>query len=282
MSHDKIDLLGATSPAQLSATRVELHWLSQVLGAAGDGFLERAPDDSQSNLVWDAEKAALVGRLIGNGTQLGLAIASAELVVFSEGRGAVERKPARGNTLAGLLDWATGALARNSQARPGAPLKTRDYEMPSHSVASGQPFAFPDRQALDELQRWFANSTIWLKDARTVDPRAGAVRCWPHHFDIGGIIMLEPDKPFSEARQIGFGWAPGDASYDQPYFYITPFPVPDSLPALTCGHWHREGFTGAILTGQDVVAAGDKSAQDARVRCFLRSTMEGAIPLVSP
>ena len=53
--------------------------------------------------------------------------------------------------------------------------------------------------------------------------------------------MLEPDKPFEEARQMGFGWSPGDTTYDQPYFYINPYGIdrPDSLPSLPSGSWSK-------------------------------------------
>lgn len=52
-------------------------------------------------------------------------------------------------------------------------------------------------------------------------------------------------------------FSPGDGSYDQPYFYVTPWPYPstDALPLLPAGvHWHTEGWTGAVLTAEQVIS----------------------------
>ncbi|NNE17483.1 MAG: hypothetical protein HKN10_03295, partial [Myxococcales bacterium] len=60
-----------------------------------------------------------------------------------------------------------------------------------------------------------------------------------------------------EARSIGVGFSPGDGSYDQPYFYVTPWPYPEasSLPRLTKGaEWHRSGWTGAVLTAERLLS----------------------------
>jgi hypothetical protein len=270
--------LGKVAPIALTQARVELHWLAQVLAATGDAFLEPAADDSQSNAVWNPTNAALVGRPIGNGAQLGLVIAKAELVVIGADGAVTARIAARGKKLAELLLWAGDAMAVASNSSAKAALKVRDYAMPEHAVSKGQAFAFEDAGACAELARWFENATVWITEARDLDSRASEVRCWPHHFDIGGIIMLEPDKPFEEARQMGFGWSPGDASYDEPYFYITPFPVPENLFELPSGHWHSEGFTAAILTGTDVA---NSDAQTELVTAFLRDTIAKALPLIT-
>jgi hypothetical protein len=48
------------------------------------------------------------------------------------------------------------------------------------------------------------------------------------------------------------GLSPGDSSYAEPYFYVTPWPYPESpaLPQLPAGAaWHRTGWFGAVLTG---------------------------------
>ncbi len=275
-----VDALGAVAPVALTDTRIELHWLAQVISAAGDAFLERAPDDSHSNCAWDHTHSALVGRPIGDGARIGLVVAEAELIVIAADGSVRERVAARGKSLSELMSWSGTTIAAASGVSPKAPPTARDYDMPEHAVASGQAFALADDNATAELARWFASATGWLARARTIDDRASEVRCWPHHFDIGGIIMLEPDKPFEEARQMGFGWSPGDASYDQPYLYATPYPVPDTLPELSGGHWHREGFTGAILTGTDVAAATDAQAQSALVQTFLGSTIERTLPLI--
>ena len=83
------------------------------------------------------------------------------------------------------------------------------------------------------------------------------MRCWPHHFDVASLITLDAGADAEEARTIGVGFSPGDGSYDQPYFYVTPWPYPeaDDLPSLAGGaHWHTEGWIGAVLTAERVIS----------------------------
>lgn len=280
-----IQALGTVvAPTALHQTRIELHWLAQVIGAMGDSFLERAPDDSQSNCVWANNHSLLVGRPIGGGVQLGIDIDKAELVVLNTENSSsksVRSKTikVRGKKLEELLSWAGESIGEVAGVTLNTSPKNRDYDMPAHDIANGKPFAFEHQEALKEMALWFSNATMWLGEVKELDARSSDVRCWPHHFDIGGIFMLEPDKPFEEARQMGYGWSPGDGSYDEPYFYITPFPVPEKLPSLEFGHWHKEGFTGAILTGTEVAKS---SVQSNVVREFFKSTVMATLPLIAP
>jgi len=77
------------------------------------------------------------------------------------------------------------------------------------------------------------------------------VLCWPHHFDIATLITLDVDEPDPEtARSINVGLSPGDESYDEPYFYVTPWPEPrepEKEVLAGGGLWHKEDFTAAVL-----------------------------------
>jgi hypothetical protein len=86
------------------------------------------------------------------------------------------------------------------------------------------------------------------------------VRCWPHHFDVATLVELEAGHAES-ARSIGVGFSPGDESYAQPYWYVSPWPRPDpaTLPqAPMPGHWHTQGFTALVATGDDIVKLADR------------------------
>jgi hypothetical protein len=67
-------------------------------------------------------------------------------------------------------------------------------------------------------------------------------------------ILITLSGAGEEAKTVGVGLSPGDGSYSQPYWYVTPWPYPpqDDLPALTAGIWHREGWIGAILLAEAV------------------------------
>ena len=95
------------------------------------------------------------------------------------------------------------------------------------------------------------------------------MRCWPHHFDIATLLAAGGEG--GEARTIGFGMSPGDGSYGQPYFYVSPWPYPEPQrlrPLTQGGRWHTEGWLGAVLTGEDVVRSESAAAQAERVSWF--------------
>ena len=56
---------------------------------------------------------------------------------------------------------------------------------------------------------------------------------------------------------MNFGFVFGDSSIDEPYLYVTGYPLPESLPAaeLPPGTvWQADGFNGAVLRYADLVA----------------------------
>jgi hypothetical protein len=136
---------------------------------------------------------------------------------------------------------------------------------------------FEDVDGLAALAEWFHLAATSLEAfARTnadLDPGPSPVRCWPHHFDIATYVSLEAGDA-EEARGIGVGMSPGDGSYDQPYFYVNPWPHLDAgaVPgAVTPGHWHTEGFVGLIATGTEILSLEDSRAA---TKTFLQMSFE--------
>jgi len=266
--------LGAIAPTELGSARIQAHWAAQVILAVADGWTEAKPDDSHTNMEWRAEPGALVG----NPTPAGLAIGLRPddltlLALWRDGR-TQEALPLAGRTLAEALSWADNCAARAARTSPRG-IKPRDYDMPAHPVSSGATFS-ADRASLEELGRWFGDADGLLREIAAAEPGTTPIRCWPHHFDIAGIVFLHADD---EARQIGFGLSPGDGYYPEPYFYLTPWPIREGAeypPLDGGGHWHREGFTGAILRGS-VVTAGD---QPARARAYFASAFAAAREII--
>ena len=73
--------------------------------------------------------------------------------------------------------------------------------------------------------------------------------------------------------------APMGGGYDSWYWYVTPWPRPraEQLPPLEGpGAWHTEGWTGAVLTGVELVAS-DEAFREAVVRKFLDVSVEAAV-----
>ncbi|RZV34571.1 MAG: hypothetical protein EX272_12485 [Chromatiales bacterium] len=95
------------------------------------------------------------------------------------------------------------------------------------------------------------------------------VQVWPHHFDLSMIWLpgprIEGQDPANEEyadKQMNFGFVFGDDSIAVPYLYITAYPLPDVLPTIalpTGTAWKSDGFNGAVLLYDDLVAKPDPS-----------------------
>ena len=214
------------SSEAFAQTRDQLHWAAQLLSAAADVTLEKADDDSHSNLAWEAATNSLQNRAGCNIKVVEFALechdGSLDLV---------------GKTLAEAATWLGEKL--------NAEIRFRDYEMPANAVQNGAPFS-PDREQLMAAANQFTFAQKSLSGN-------GELRIWPHHFDLG---FWSPSE--IEGKSIGGGFSLGDQSYNQPYFYINPYGIdkPESLPQLRHGHWSNHWF-GAVLTTAEMDSSGD-------------------------
>jgi len=288
--------LGRPPPAALTEARVALHWAVQVVAAAGAALIPAVPDDSHTSLEWSPAGRLLVGGMTPRKARLGLRPSDFTLVVVDATGNPQRELPLAGRTLEAAFAWTADALGSSALHEPS-------YEMPDHIVAHGGAFGATDPDALAELARWYASADALLRDflasrpyaredvepgtlegfpgppatdsSRQAEtpPRASPVRCWPHHFDIATLVSLPGGAP-SGAGSIGVGLSPGDGSYAEPYFYVTPWPYPQSptLPGLPAGAaWHQSGWVGAVLTATAIFrdAGGSPAARAERVREFL-------------
>ncbi len=270
-----------TIPAKdLRATRLELHWATQILLATADAHLQAKPDDSHTSMQWSRVEQAIVGQTLPSGAHVGLSFAKQQLFVRTETSEPVV-KALQGETLAGLLQWTRATLAETF-GENNLPLSLRDYDMPEHPTSTvGAAFEATQTDAAAELARYYDNANDTLAHLASQLQPVPSIAIWPHHFDLGGIYILDSDQPFEKARQIGFGLSPGDHNYEEPYFYVTPWPIPSepSLPALAAsGHWHTEGFTGAILTASNLSSGA--SSQRSQLDSFLQSAFAASHQLI--
>jgi hypothetical protein len=251
--------LGAVPPKSLATTRLLLHWAAQIPSAAGATLPARA-DSSQTSLSWNDERA-LVSAPIG-GMHADLRFADLHLIAGPDSI------PLAGKTIAQGLEW-LGERFERTLTRPV-------HELPDHPVAHGAPFSFSgdDEKNAAELALWFDNARAILDAVFKVRAHATPVRCWPHHFDIA--TLLDHGE-----RSVGVGLSPGDASYDEPYFYVTAWPHPEgaTLQPLEIGTWHTKGWTGAVLTATKLLASSSQS-QQAAVMGFIDAAIDSCLELL--
>ena len=270
--------LGAVAPKELAGARAQAHWAAQVISAAGETFVAHEEDTSHTAMEWDAGLAALVGRTLPGPERLRVALRVRDLVLLLlDATGPLASQPLAGLPLAEACAWASGAVRAVTRGRLDRALVHPGYELPPHALSSRGRFEAP-AAALAELARWYANADGELRSLAAHTPGAGPVLCWPHHFDLATLVTVETGPDGLATKTIGVGLAPGDESVAEPYWYVNHGPEAEGerLPALAAGEWFTSGWTGAILRGEALVAAGGIAAQEARLRTYLASAVEAS------
>jgi hypothetical protein len=268
---------GEVPPRELAPARVLLHHAVQLVALAGRSLAAPQPDDSHTGLEWQDEPRGLSGPELPGSRPwrvlltLGRLALEPSLEVRTEGE-ALGRLPLRNRTREEAFSW----LVQRARERGAAAEQLRaemPYALPAHPFGAGAPFVEPhDRRWLEELARWFAFGNGRLREVTRGWPRAAPVRVWPHHFDAGSVLPLDAQRD-ENAASISVGFSPGDEEIAEPYFYVTPWPAPpatEALPDLPAGgRWHREGWTGAVLSGSEIVDAGFNEGHSALTSAFL-------------
>ena len=136
--------------------------------------------------------------------------------------------------------------------------------------AAGASGEFPGYAPAEARELWRALASV--TDAM-VTLRAGIreetspIQLWPHHFDLSMVWLpgpkisgQDPDNEEYADKQMNFGFVFGDGGINEPYFYVTAYPVPDALPAVELPRgavWQSDGFSGAVLLYKDLVEMDD-------------------------
>ena len=255
---ERREMLG--DPAALSQARAIAHCAVQPLSLAERANLAAVPDDSHSNLGWDLERAMFTTHPLGDGGHR-VCLSPAPLTLyFLTGEEVTQELPLIGVGLSEAEQWLDARLEQVG-LRPTSAARV-PYELPEEVARITKLEG--DEKALKHLAEWYALAGECLEEfaanlPRERTPGPSPVRCWPHHFDIATYVGLAEGDP-ETAKGIGVGLSPGDESYDQPYFYVNPWPHldPSSLPEpVEPGHWHTEGFVGLIATGREILTLDD-------------------------
>jgi hypothetical protein len=259
--------------------RLQAHHGVQWLARAARAYVPPQPDDSHTNLGWDNDLDGFVAHRLNGELRLGLRITQLTLVLATKG---VQQSFAlEARTDADARQWLDRQLAVHDLDPDRLDAKL-PYEIPYHPVARGAAYDTADlTDALSDLAAWFANADRSLGRVRET-MIAGVlapspVRTWPHHFDMATLTLLEGGNA-EHVRSVNAGLSPGDEHYEEPYFYVGPYPYPDpaNLPTLPFGHWHTRGFTAAVLPASKIMPASDRQATgddflDAAVAAAIRA-----------
>ena len=161
--------------------------------------------------------------------------------------------------IAALLDETLGTAGVDASLAPG------------DKVRGGRQFAGYSATHSIRLQQAFASVSAALEDFRAgIREESSPIQIWPHHFDLSMIWLPGPKVPGQDPaneeyadKQMNFGFVFGDEGIDEPYFYVTAYPLPDALPKVelpTGTTWRTDGFNGAVLLYKDLAAMSDPAA----------------------
>lgn len=276
---DRWSQLGDHPPRQLSAARLDMHHAAQPVAiAVGRALIPHRDDDSHTTLTWLHDAGQWVGEPIPNTPNLRAGLRPTDLVLTL---GTVDAPAAQHFALIGqrrqdALGWLRNGLGAHG-VDPASVVFDPHYDMPDHPVANGAPWDDVRTAERLELTGYFAAASAVLVDV--VDAQSNAplspVLTWPHHFDVGALLEHGDDS----SRSIGIGLSPGDGHYDEPYFYVSPYPGPEGIDLpLPAGHWHEAPrFKGAVLTATELLTADDR---DATARTFLDAAIAAARTLL--
>ncbi|HVT37707.1 MAG TPA: DUF5996 family protein [Gemmatimonadaceae bacterium] len=256
--------------AALTDARLQLHQAAQVANAPAISYLAPAPDDSHTNFGWSPDLLAFVsGRVVfAQPRRFAWRPADFTMLALDDAGPAIASFGLQGHTLEEAHAWVR-AQCEEAGADSMRYTPRKHYEIPRHPVAQGAKFTGNPGAGRAHSQLW-DNASRFLDAVAASNAGASSVRLWPHHFDVGLII------PIDARRSIGAGYTPGDHHYDEPYWYVNPYPRPTGAahPALDGGaHWHERDFFGAVLPWSACAAS---SAQGDAVASYLRSALAGA------
>lgn len=142
-----------------------------------------------------------------------------------------------------------------------------DFARTASAVSDDEYPSYSADQA-NLMHRAIGSVTAALEDFRAdIREETSPIQVWPHHFDLSMIWLpghkVADQDPANEEyadKQMNFGFAFGDDSFAEPYFYVTAYPLPAALPGTTLpagSTWKSEGFSGAVLLYRDLVKMKD-------------------------
>ncbi|WP_432410875.1 hypothetical protein [Rasiella sp. SM2506] len=225
----------------------QMHLAAQYLAAAGISFLEKKPDDSHTNLGFSTENGCLYTHTLSeNGDKLCLDYERFSLE-WRSNQGTTSFR-LDGATHKEVIKW----ISDTSQTFLNKKYEYKlHYELP-YKIDDTFTYKLLNVGNLIELMHLRILAQFVLKKIDTLYNLNSSIRIWPHHFDTG-IYSAIPTTEIS----IGLGLAIADTVSKDPYLYLSGYKNnsiidPSGLAKLSAGEWKSDGFTGAILTTNDI------------------------------
>lgn len=271
------------NPQTLTPVRVKLHYAIQLIAVAGSAFIPPAEDYSHNTLMWDSEFKEFIGNAIEGNQLFYVALDPMTLIasILDSENTELASFSLNQKTLAEGIDWLKDEVSDLGLDPEKVALISYPEDFPDHPIAHGAKFDDSEPALREALANYYDATLPILETVRSHHPEASTVKIWPHHFDMATLIAL-PTPEGEEARSIGVGFSPGDASFNEPYWYVTPWPYPpaEKLPALeTKGTWQTKGWVGTTLTASEL---GEIEPNRENLEAFITSAIGVFQELLNP
>ena len=248
-------------PGEWEPTRQTLHAYLRVLSAVPRMWL--APHPNWWHITLAVRPAGLETNVVttpnGTATQLRMDLQRHEIALLG-----VEQKLQVWDLRAGYTADELAGMIFRAYAELGV---SGEYPEGTYENAGPREYAPETAARFDRAIRWI--DRVLNRHRAQLSGRVGPVQLWPHGFDIAfecfgsKSVIYEANGGEKEApAQINFGWAPGDASHPEPYFFSNPWPFDESLveqPLPSGARWFQGGWKGTLLPYRDLV--GDPEAE---------------------
>ena len=248
----------------LAEARKQIHQAAQLPSIAGRCLNPKDSADNYAALIYDKNNNRLTSQSLGDsGFRAALSISDFKLDIINEKGESLISFTLAAKTYDEAFKWLAEKISELG-FDPSKLSKNLPYQIPAYPTSNDVPFNYTNTTYFAELQKYFFNAAYVLENTSKYEKNVSPVRCWPHHFDTAVLITIERNSDPEKSKTIGVGLSPGDESYNEPYFYISPWPYPENkkkLPILNHGHWHKEGWFGGVLTATEIIRYNDKSEQ---------------------
>lgn len=284
MTTDNWKTLEFPDKEELIMARHQYHQAIQNVGSVGRSFLPEKPGDVNANLDWDSKLLRLAGRWITGELVFRSSFSLSEFSVFlvDELFHTISHFPLQGKKQIDVMIWLEEQIDMLGLDSSQLSLKL-PYQIPEYPTAKREAFEVNSEVAGREFDALFHNTNLVLHKIVAGIEGASEVKCWPHHFDIASLITLADTGDPETSKSINLGMSPGDSSYNEPYFYISPWPYPvEELPdiASSGGFWHEHNWVGAVLRVSDIREKQSAQEQHDAVLKFFNHGLNALMPLM--
>lgn len=219
-----------------------VHRAIQIMVKASKSWLPEKADDSHTNLHWNIEKNSFETRSFPLNIKLVLNLNSSGFEIHQN------EKVNRAIPLSGKNHEELERDVKNSLVALGLTNQAWNpqlhYELPYPLLAE---FSYP------EMADGFFKDFIQIRNFgqglfETFESKENldlGLRTWPHHFDLGGQIILSKDENNEATSSLGLGLAMQDSIVEEYYFYLSFWTKKENkkaekLPVLKFGGWDKE------------------------------------------